>query len=56
MGVQEYANQIQGCIDEVIQFQKDGKIISCEIERKAVRTENGLEYDDELLITFAVKK
>lgn len=56
MGVQEYANQIQGCVDEVIQFQKDGKITSCEIERKTVQTENGLEYGDELLITFVIKK
>lgn len=56
MGVQEYANQIQGYVDDVIQFHKDGKITSCEIERKAVRTENGLEYDDELLITFVIKK
>lgn len=53
--MQEYANQIQGCVDEVIQLHKEGKITRCEIERETVQTENGLEYGDELLITFVIK-
>lgn len=56
MGVPENVNQIQGYVDEVIQFQKDGKITRCEIEREAVETESGTEYGDELLITFVIKK